>query len=47
VHHVTNDVMTVEELLHSFSNFGTRCGGGGDAPEPLPCRKQGGSKIVP
>jgi hypothetical protein len=49
VHHATNDVMTVEVLLHSFSNFCTRCvgGGGRDAPDPLPRPKQGGAKTVP
>ena len=41
MHHAKNDVMTVEVLLHSFSNFGTWCGAGErmcvcDAPDPLP-----------
>ena len=52
MHHATNDVMTVEVLLRSFSNFGTWCGAGGggvcvcDAPDPLPRPKQGEAKRV-
>jgi len=36
VHRATNDVMTVEVLLRSFSNFGTWCGAGGEGVCVMP-----------